>query len=159
MKYKTYLVGGAVRDEILGKPNKDLDYVMLAPSFDAMRGALLDAGCKIFIEKPEYLTIRANHPILGSVDFACARADGNYSDGRRPDSTDITSDLVKDLSRRDFTMNAILREPETGHVIDFFDGIADAKAGLIRCVGDPAARFREDGLRILRALRFRSRVP
>lgn len=154
MKYKTYLVGGAVRDEILQKPSKDLDYVMLAPSFDAMRDALLSAGCKIFIEKPEYLTIRANHPTLGAVDFACARTDGDYTDGRRPDSTAITTDLTADLSRRDFTCNAIAKDIETGEIVDPFGGREAIKNKLLTAVGDPIKRLSEDKLRAFRALRF-----
>jgi tRNA nucleotidyltransferase (CCA-adding enzyme) len=154
MKYKTYLVGGAVRDEILGRPNKDLDFVMLAPSFNDMRDALLADGCKIFVEKPEYLTIRANHPKLGAVDFACARKDGNYSDGRRPDSTEITTDLVADLSRRDFTCNALAKDVDTGEIIDPFNGRRDIQDKMLVAVGNPITRITEDKLRAFRALRF-----
>ena len=152
--FKTYLVGGAVRDEMLGLPCKDLDYVVLAPSFDAMRDALLADGCKIFVEKPEFLTIRAKHPTLGCVDFACARTDGIYSDGRRPDSTGIATDIVQDLSRRDFTVGAMARDIETNELIDPFNGQKDLANRVLRAVGNPNDRLMEDKLRAFRALRF-----
>ena len=154
MAYPTYLVGGAVRDKLLGIPCKDLDYVMLAPSFIAMRDALLKSGCKIFVEKPEYLTIRANHPQLGCVDFACARTDGTYTDGRRPDSTEITTDIELDLSRRDFTCNAIAEDVVTGRIIDPFDGQFAIKQKILMAVGNAERRLSEDKLRAFRALRF-----
>jgi len=154
MKFKTYLVGGAVRDAIMGNPSKDLDFVMLAPSFSAMREAILEDGCKIFVEKPEYLTIRANHPKHGAVDYAVARRDGTYSDGRRPDSTAIASDIEQDLSRRDFTMNALAQDTETGEILDPFNGLRDIGDKIISCVGSPELRLKEDRLRAFRALRF-----
>jgi tRNA nucleotidyltransferase/poly(A) polymerase len=154
MNFKTFLVGGAVRDELLGLPAKDLDYVVLAPSFAAMRESLLEQGCKIFVEKPEYLTIRAKHPTLGCVDFACARRDGNYTDGRRPDDTFVTTDLKEDLARRDFTCNAIARDVETFEVVDTFSGTADIHNRLLRAVGSAEARFNEDKLRAFRAVRL-----
>jgi tRNA nucleotidyltransferase (CCA-adding enzyme) len=154
MKYKTYYVGGCVRDEIMGIQSKDIDLVMLAPSFDDMRTAVLESGCKIFVEKPEYLTIRANHPSLGPVDFAIARQDGSYTDGRRPDNTTIASSLVQDLSRRDFTMNAIAKDMQTGEYIDPFNGIQSIQDGKLKAVGNARDRFNEDKLRVFRALRF-----
>ena len=154
MNFNTYLVGGAVRDEILGLPCKDLDYVMIAPSFEAMKQELLSQGCKIFVEKPEFLTIRAKHPTLGCVDFACARKDGNYTDGRRPDSTAIAENLVQDLARRDFTCNALAKSLEHGRILDPFHGIRDIEDRLLRAVGSARARFDEDKLRAFRAVRF-----
>ena len=154
MKLKTYLVGGAVRDAIMGNPSKDLDFVVIAPSFAAMREDVLNDGCKIFVEKPEYLTIRANHPKWGAVDFAVARRDGFYTDGRRPDSTDIASDLEQDLSRRDFTMNTLAQDIETGEIIDPFGGLKDIADKMIVCVGNPELRLKEDRLRAFRAIRF-----
>jgi tRNA nucleotidyltransferase (CCA-adding enzyme) len=154
MRFKTYLVGGAVRDEVMGKPSKDLDFVMLAPSFDAMREQLLADGCKIFVEKPEYLVIRAHHPKLGAVDFAVARKDGLYKDGRHPDSTSIATDLTQDLARRDFTCNAMAKDVDTGAIIDPFGGQEFIKAKVLGSVGNPNARFQEDRLRVFRALRF-----
>jgi tRNA nucleotidyltransferase (CCA-adding enzyme) len=154
MNFKTFLVGGAVRDEILGIPCKDLDYVVLAPSFEAMKQDLLEQGCKIFVEKPEFLTIRAKHPELGCVDFAVARKDGNYTDGRRPDSTAVADNLEQDLARRDFTCNAIAKSLEHGRLLDPFHGQEDIAVNVIRAVGSARARFDEDKLRPFRALRF-----
>lgn len=152
--FKTYLVGGAVRDELLGIPCKDLDYVCLAPSFEAMRETLLELGCKIFVEKPEFLTIRARHPSLGCVDFACGRADGNYADGRRPDEVKVTTNLIEDLGRRDFTCNSIAKDIETGKLVDPFNGAKDIANRVLRCVRGARARFDEDKLRMFRAVRF-----
>lgn len=154
MKYKTYLVGGAVRDEIMHIPCKDLDYVMLAPSFEAMRDELKNAGYRIFVEKPEFLTIRAQHSGHGAVDFAVARTDGTYSDGRHPDSTGIASDIEQDLARRDFTCNAIAKDIDTGELIDPFDGHRAIVFKELVAVGDANRRFQEDRLRVFRALRF-----
>lgn len=154
MKFRTYLVGGALRDEYLKLPNKDLDYVVLAPSFDALRDELLADGCKIFTENPKCLTIRAKHPTLGCVDFACARKDGNYTDGRHPDSTSVTLDLKEDLARRDFTCNAMARCVETGEFVDPFDGRKALDYGKLIAVGSARARFDEDRLRPFRAIRF-----
>jgi tRNA nucleotidyltransferase (CCA-adding enzyme) len=154
MTFKTFLVGGAVRDELLGVKSKDLDFVVLAPSFAAMREALLVDGCDIFVEKEQFLTIRAKHPVLGCVDFACARRDGNYTDGRRPDDTSITLDLREDLARRDFTCNAIAKDVESGELTDPFEGRKAITDRLLRAVGSARARFDEDRLRAFRAVRF-----
>jgi tRNA nucleotidyltransferase (CCA-adding enzyme) len=154
MKFKTYLCGGAVRDRLLGKKPKDLDFVVLAPSFEALENALKEDGAEIFISKPEYLTVRCKHPKFGVADFACARVDGNYSDQRRPDSTEITSDLIKDLSRRDFCCGAMALDMDTNVLIDPFGGAEDIEKGYIRCVGDPCERLKEDLLRVFRAIRF-----
>lgn len=154
MNFPTYLVGGAVRDEVMGLPCKDLDFVVVAPSFEAMKQSLLEQGCKIFVEKPEFLTIRAKHPTLGCVDFACARKDGNYTDGRRPDSTTIAETLEQDLARRDFTCNAMAKSVEHGRILDPFHGQRDIENGTLRAVGDPHSRLREDTLRAFRTVRF-----
>lgn len=153
-KHKIYLVGGAVRDELLGVPSKDKDYVMLAPSFQAMRDDLLAQECQIFVEKPEYLTIRCKHPILGCIDVACARQDGVYQDGRRPDSVEIADNLEQDLARRDFTCNAIAKSVEHGRLLDPFKGEEDITNCLLRAVRDATTRLSEDRLRAFRAVRF-----
>jgi len=154
MTFETFLVGGAVRDKILGVNPKDLDFVMLAPSFEEMKNSLLEQGAKIFVEKPEFVTIRCHHPILGAADFACGRREDDYSDGRHPDKVNITSNLVEDLARRDFTIGAIAQHTITGEIIDPFDGQKDIQNRLIRAVGNPQKRFQEDKLRVFRALRF-----
>lgn len=152
-KPKFYLVGGSLRDSFLGLKSKDLDYVVVCNSFDEMKQAIIDRGGDIFLETPKYLTIRALIPELGSADFVCARRDGDYSDGRRPDSVEIGS-LLDDLSRRDFTVNAIAKDVDTGQVIDPFDGKSDIDNKILRCVGNTKQRFEEDYLRLLRAMRF-----
>ena len=85
------------------------------------------------------------------------RIDGSYADGRHPDSVDFTSSLTEDLKRRDFTINAMAYHPESG-LIDEFGGTKDLKDGIIRCVGEPAERFEEDALRMLRAVRFAAQL-
>lgn len=147
-----YRVGGCVRDEIMGIPCKDIDYSVEAESYDDMRQAILDRGGHIFLEKPEYFTVRAHVPGLGACDFVLCRKDGDYTDGRRPDSVEAGT-LLDDLSRRDFTMNAMART-EQGGIIDPFNGRADIENRVIRCVGNPRERFAEDYLRMLRAVRF-----
>jgi tRNA nucleotidyltransferase/poly(A) polymerase len=113
-----------------------------------------EQGCKVFVEKPEFLTIRCKHPVLGCVDFACARRDGSYTDGRRPDSTSIAECLEQDLARRDFTCNAIAKSVEHGRLLDPFHGARDIADCLLRAVRDPGERLREDRLRAFRAVRF-----
>lgn len=168
---KFYMVGGAVRDELLGVEPKDIDYaVELEPGdysgtpsdsctgpFDAMRQGLLAKGYKIFLEKPEFLTIRAKAGGLTThasvVDFVLCRKDSASGDGRRPDFVEPGT-IFDDLARRDFTVNAMARDLSTGELIDPHDGKMDLAYRSLRFVGDPMTRIREDGLRVMRALRF-----
>jgi tRNA nucleotidyltransferase (CCA-adding enzyme) len=152
MEYPFYKVGGCVRDEFLGITSKDIDYAVEAPSFNDMRAAILTRGGKIFLETPEHFTIRANVPNLGACDYVLCRKEGPYSDGRRPDWVTVGT-LADDLARRDFRMNAIAIA-EDGTVIDPHGGRGDIQIKLIRCVGDPLERFKEDKLRVFRAIRF-----
>lgn len=149
---KFYLVGGYVRDMLLGVKSKDMDYAVEAESFEAMREAILARGGEIFLESPEHFTIRAKVEGLGAADFVLTRKDGKYSDGRHPETVEIGT-LHDDLARRDFTMNAIA-QAEDGTIIDPFDGRKAIEHKIIRTVGDPYLRFSEDKLRILRAIRF-----
>jgi tRNA nucleotidyltransferase (CCA-adding enzyme) len=148
-----YQVGGSVRDKVLGLPSKDIDFAIEADSFEAMRTAILDREGKIFLEKPEYLTIRANVPALGACDFVLCRKDGSYYDGRRPESVEPGT-ILDDLARRDFTINAMAIDEE-GELIDPHGGEKDLRLRYLRCVGKAQDRFTEDGLRMLRALRFK----
>jgi tRNA nucleotidyltransferase (CCA-adding enzyme) len=152
MTPKFYIVGGYVRDQLLGVKSKDIDFAVEADSYEAMKDAIRARGCDIKLEKPEYATVRAVDPKHGGVDFVLCRKDGYYSDGRRPDSVE-SGTLIDDLSRRDFTINAMAME-EDGTIIDYFNGQEHLKDGLIMTVGKPEERFNEDSLRILRALRF-----
>ena len=154
MKFDTYMVGGCVRDEIMGLKSKDIDFVMLAPSFEAMRAEILKEGHTIFLEKPEYQVIRAHHAVFGAVDYTLARKDGKYSDGRHPDNTTIVLELEQDLARRDFTCNAIAKDIRTGEIVDPFFGRRHIADKMLHAVGNAHDRFAEDRLRVFRALRF-----
>lgn len=150
--YPVYIVGGFVRDKLLGIESKDVDLAVEAPSYDALRSFVIGRGCEIYLEQPQHFTIRAKCPVHGDVDYVLCRKDGDYSDGRRPDSVDIGT-IDDDLARRDFTMNA-LALTESGNLIDPHGGAEDIKRKLIRCVGNPRDRLSEDSLRLLRAIRF-----
>jgi tRNA nucleotidyltransferase (CCA-adding enzyme) len=151
---KIFRVGGSVRDTFLGVKSKDMDFAVEAPSFDSMRETIIALGGKIFLETPEFFTIRANVPALGSADYVLCRKDGCYTDGRRPESVTIGT-IFDDLARRDFTMNAIaVNAANEFDVLDPHKGIEDITDRLIRCVGDPRVRFGEDALRVIRAIRF-----
>lgn len=160
-----YEVGGCVRDEILGVKSKDIDFTVVIEEGDRvlddpfifMSQALIKEGFKVFVESPEFLTVRAKFPRGHAnenltADFVLARKEGEYTDGRRPDKVEVGT-LEDDLARRDFTMNAIAKA-EDGTLIDPFNGREDIDAGIIRAVGDPVERLAEDSLRALRALRF-----
>lgn len=156
---KFFKVGGCNRDEALGLPVKDVDFAVEAESFEAMVSGLEALGFKIWQPKPEFLTVRASVPrghalaeVTKDADFVMCRADGPSTDGRRPDFV-TPGTIFDDLARRDFTVNAIAKD-ETGKVIDPFDGMTDLFQGLLRFVGDPMTRVKEDGLRVLRGFRF-----
>jgi len=153
-KYKFYKIGGCVRDEYLNLKPKDIDLVCLGPSFDEVETEIIRLGGKIFLLKPEYLTIRCKLHDFGSCDVRLARIDGNYSDGRRPDSVRLASSLEEDLSTRDFSMNAMAKDLETGEIIDPFNGREDLNNKIIKFVGNPSNRLSEDKLRAFRAIRF-----
>lgn len=153
-RYPVYLVGGYVRDSIIGVPSKDIDLVTVCPSFEKMIDAIKEVGGEIFLEKPEYFTARCKIPQIGAVDIAMARKDGDYSDGRRPDSVSLADSIEDDLSRRDATINAIAYDLANASFIDPFDGRGDIERRLVRAVGKADDRIREDYLRALRYLRF-----
>lgn len=157
---KLYEVGGAVRDALLGVETKDVDFVVIAESFAAMCAELTADGFGIYITNPEFVTARvsvpADHPLYArtkNADFVLARKDGPSSDGRHPDFVEPGT-LLDDLARRDFTVNAMARDPLSGELIDPHHGEQDLGLRLLRFVGDPMQRIREDGLRVLRAFRF-----
>lgn len=161
MKFPTFEVGGCIRDELLGIPSKDVDFAVEAPSFEAMRDELVSEGFEIFEEREEFLTIRAKVPKDSPLalrtkvaDFVMCRKDGPSSDGRRPDFVEPGT-LLDDLARRDFTVNAIARNPITEEFIDPHHGIEDLESGFLNFVGKPEDRIREDGLRVIRGFRFR----
>lgn len=165
-----YEIGGSVRDALMGLRTKDLDFAVeitgikdVPTAFDAMRNYLNEAGFKIFVETPEYATIRAlfprGHPMERlTADFVLCRKDGPSSDGRRPDYVEVGT-LYDDQARRDFRCNSAARliteDGIQGTLIDPFHGAYDIEIGRLSFVGDPMDRIREDGLRILRAIRFK----
>lgn len=154
---KYYMVGGYVRDKILGLPSKDVDFAVEAHSYEAMKQDLIAQGVRIYLETPAYFTIRGSHPDHGGVDYVLCRKDGEYVDGRHPEWV-LAGTIFDDLARRDFTINAMALDIHTGIGIDPFGGTKDIQAKLIRAVGDPEVRFKEDALRILRAVRFSLRL-
>ncbi len=149
--YQAYVVGGCVRDTLLGKVPKDWDVCTNALPHEMQR---VFADCHVIETGLQHgtLTVMYEHEPFEVTTF---RVDGEYTDHRHPDEVIFVADVKDDLSRRDFTVNAMAWSPETG-LVDAFGGQADLAAGVIRCVGDPRKRFDEDALRIMRALRFAS---
>ena len=151
--WAAYTVGGCVRDRVLGMEPHDYDICTSAKPDDMKR---VFAG-EHWVEtglRHGTLTVILDHMPLEITTF---RQDGEYLDGRHPASVRFTARVEEDLSRRDFTINAMAYSPKMG-LIDPFGGREDCRRRLIRCVGEPERRFAEDALRILRALRFSSRL-
>jgi tRNA nucleotidyltransferase/poly(A) polymerase len=161
-KFKEYLVGGAVRDEILGLSNKDLDYVFVFEELDENQTAdeCFNEMCQniqergeIFLLTPSCYTIRYKDRVTKEVkDVVMARKEVGYVQGTR---TPIVKPgtLYDDLERRDFTLNALAKD-EDGNIIDYFNGIEDLKNGVLRTPLPTKVTFNDDPLRILRAIRF-----
>ncbi len=147
--YEAYVVGGAVRDAVMGRPVNDWDVTTSAMPQETEAAF---EGFKVIETGIKHGTVTV---IIDSchIEITTFRIDGGYSDNRHPDYVEFTDDITLDLSRRDFTCNAVAYSPEKGFK-DPFGGVEDIKNGVIRCVGEPDIRFHEDGLRILRALRF-----
>lgn len=148
-----YQVGGSVRDKFLDRKSKDIDLAVEIDSFDSLRNEIKRIGGEIFVEKPEYLTIRAKTKAWGVTDFTLCRCDGVYSDGRHPDSV-TPGTIYSDLARRDFTCNAVALRLSDGALVDPHRGVRDIEQRLLRSVGKPQDRIGEDPIRALRALRF-----
>lgn len=158
--YSAYAVGGAVRDTLLGKEPSD---------WDVTTSALPDEILSVFADfrtiptgiKHGTVTVLLENEENGSekapVEITTFRIDGEYRDSRHPESVEFSSDLRDDLSRRDFTVNAMAYNENEG-IIDAFCGQNDLKNRIIRAVGDPEKRFCEDALRILRAFRFAAQL-
>ena len=147
--FQAYVVGGCVRDTLLGRTPKDWDICTNALPHEMQR---VFADCHVIETGLQHgtLTVMHHHEPFEVTTF---RVDGEYTDHRHPDEVVFVSDVREDLSRRDFTVNAMAWSPETG-VVDAFGGQEDLQRQLIRCVGKPEKRFDEDALRIMRALRF-----
>lgn len=149
--YSAYLVGGCVRDMLLGRRPHDWDICTSALPEETM--AVFPHSRPTGI-KHGTVSVIVNHR---TVEVTTFRTEGKYADHRRPESVSFVRNLELDLSRRDFTMNAIAMSAD-GVLYDPFNGKSDIAAGLIRCVGEPERRFEEDALRMLRALRFSAKL-
>lgn len=147
----SYVVGGCVRDSILGREPHDWDICTPALACELLV-EFEEKGYKVIPTGLQHGTITV-HLNGNNYEITTFRRDGKYSDGRHPDTVEFTSDLIYDLERRDFTINAMAYNSEEG-LVDSYCGYEDIQDKRIRCVGNPNDRFREDGLRILRALRF-----
>ena len=146
--FEAYIVGGCVRDLLLGKEASD---------WDVTTNAKPEEVRKIF---PKVIPTGIQHGTVTVLmhgepyEVTTFRGEGAYTDGRRPDTVEFVNDITADLARRDFTVNAIALDPDDARVIDPFDGQKDIQRKVIRAVGKPLERFLEDGLRVLRAARF-----
>ena len=149
--FEAYLVGGCVRDSVMGITPHDYDITTSATP-DEMLECFSDFKVIETGVKHGTLTVVIDE---NQIEVTTFRIDGEYTDFRRPNSVSFSRDLEEDLSRRDFTINALAYNEKTG-IVDMFGGLEDIKNEKIRCVGEPDKRFFEDALRILRALRFSS---
>ena len=150
--YKAYLVGGAVRDVILGSKINDYDVATNATPQDVMKlfKFVVPTGF-------EHGTVTV-HFKNEEIEVTTFRTEAGYSDGRHPDSVNYAATIEEDLSRRDFTMNAIAVDLNDGKIVDPYGGQDDIAKKMIKTVGNPHERFMEDGLRPIRALRFASKL-
>jgi putative nucleotidyltransferase with HDIG domain len=150
--HQAWLVGGCVRDLLLGAKPKDYDV-----STDARPDRIMD----LF---PRSGRVGAHFGVVlvrdafSQVEVATFRSDHDYEDGRRPGMVHFERDPRQDVLRRDFTVNGLMMDPDTGEVLDYVEGRADLDRRVIRAIGEPAERFREDHLRMLRAIRFAARL-
>ncbi len=149
--YDAYVAGGAVRDLIMGKTPHDYDIATDAKPDDIKKlfPKTIDTGIK-------HGTITVIENKTG-YEITTFRRDGSYNDGRHPSEVEYVKDKRTDCLRRDFTINAMMYNPESG-LTDFFCGRRDIRQGIIRCVGTPEVRFKEDALRMLRAVRFKAQL-
>jgi poly(A) polymerase len=149
--HQALLVGGCVRDLLLGREPAD---------YDVTTDATPDRVMELF---PDGIAVGAQFGVILiprdglKVEVATFRSDVGYSDGRHPDRVEYASSPKEDVQRRDFTINGLLMRHDSGDVLDFIGGQSDLKAGLIRAIGEPDRRFTEDKLRLLRAVRFAAR--
>lgn len=149
--YEAYAVGGCVRDSILGRNPDDWDITTSArpEQIKSFFKKTIDTGIK-----HGTVTVMMNHT---GYEVTTYRIDGEYKDGRHPESVEFSAKLVDDLKRRDFTINAMAYNESNGFV-DEFNGIEDLNNHVIRCVGNPIERFSEDALRMMRAIRFSAQL-
>lgn len=180
--HEAWIVGGWVRDALMGLPDHDIDLTCSAPWQESERAlraagiAVVESGVKfggitavVYPDAPgekdgaaaggksAALDSAPGRPAPERIEVTTYRVDGFYTDGRHPDSVTFARTVEEDLARRDFTVNAMAWHPRRG-LLDLYGGEDDIRAGLIRAVGDPRTRFTEDALRMLRAVRFACRL-
>ncbi len=146
--YQAYVVGGAVRDTILRRPVGDWDVTT-----DASPDHVCELFARVVPTGVKYGTVTVINDGL-PIEVTTMRKDGRYLDGRRPEAVAYTNSITEDLARRDFTVNAIAYSPVADQIVDPFRGIRDAHRRRLRTVGKPQVRFQEDGLRVMRLIRF-----
>ena len=149
---KAFLIGGCVRDILLGVTPHDIDIATNARPEEIRR---IFEKTHAFGASFGVITVHWNGFCF---ETATLREERDYLDGRRPETVLYTDDEVRDVIRRDFTVNGLICDPQTGEVFDHVGGIADLKRGILRTIGNPDQRFSEDYLRILRAVRFTARL-
>jgi poly(A) polymerase len=160
--FQAYLVGGCVRDLLLGREPKDYDIATNASPEQVMRvfpqtyavGAQFGV---VLVPAPDVGLAAQGPSSKHAIEVATFRSDIGYTDGRHPDEVRFAADPRQDVARRDFTINGMMLDPVSGEVLDYVGGRDDLQAGVIRTIGDAAARFGEDKLRMLRAVRFAAR--
>jgi poly(A) polymerase len=162
--FQAYLVGGCVRDLLLGREPKDYDVATSATPEQVMEifpeTYAVGAQFGVVLVPESAVAVNASTESAAksrAVEVATFRSDLGYSDGRHPDEVRFSSDPREDVARRDFTINGMLLDPISGDVLDFVGGRKDLEAGIVRTIGDPERRFAEDKLRMLRAVRFAAR--
>ena len=145
--HEALFAGGCVRDKLLGQEPKDYDIATSARPEEVLK--LFPSANEVGAHFGVVIAKHKGH----HVEIATFRTDGSYKDGRRPETVTFSTPQ-EDAQRRDFTINGLFEHPESGEVIDHVGGMADLREGLLRAIGNPLARFTEDGLRLLRAVRF-----
>ena len=153
--HEAWVVGGCVRDALLGREVNDFD-IATSAHWEQTERVMHGAGFAVHRTGVKHGTVTATLDGV-PLEITTYRSDGSYSDGRHPDEVTFVGNIEEDLARRDFTVNALAFHPERG-LLDCWGGVDDLEAGVIRTVGDPARRFGEDGLRILRGCRFASQL-
>lgn len=153
--YKAYAVGGCVRDSLLSKEPNDWDITTSARPEDTIK-MFEELGYKVVPTGLKHGTVTVMIEKI-PYEITTFRIEGDYSDGRHPDKVEFTNDLREDLSRRDFTINAMAFNSRDG-LMDYFSGKDDLSNKIIRCVGNANERFNEDALRMLRAIRFSAQL-
>ena len=149
--YEAYVVGGCIRDSLLGLTPHDWDICTSALPHEILTCFAATRVIETGLQHGTVTIVQED----GQYEVTTFRIDGEYSDSRHPDNVQFVTSLKEDLARRDFTVNAMAYDPTVG-VIDYFDGEKDLSNGILSCVGSPDTRFGEDSLRILRAMRFAS---